>query len=76
MIRSQWWILDIMQEANVHKIPDTKQKEEKKPVKQQIGASQNKKSQQALLAGVVKRKRFVEFCFLSVIHLNMPFDAL
>lgn len=50
-----------MQEANVHKIPDTKQKEEKKPVKQQIGASQNKKSQQALLAGVVKRKRFVEF---------------
>ena len=76
MIRSQWWILDIMQEANVHKIPDTKQKEEKKPVKQQIGASQNKKSQQALLAGVVKRKRFVEFWFLSVIHLNMLFDAL
>ncbi|XP_078339062.1 PSME3-interacting protein-like [Crassostrea virginica] len=49
-----------LKEANVHKIPDTKQKEEKKPVKQQIGASQNKKSQQALLAGVVKRKSAVQ----------------
>jgi hypothetical protein len=40
----------------VHKIEDNKQKEEKKSQKQQIGVSQNKKSQQALLAGVVKRK--------------------
>lgn len=49
-------------EANVYKIENIKQKEDKKPVKQQIGASQNKKSQQALLAGVVKRKRYISVC--------------
>ncbi|XP_061196393.1 PSME3-interacting protein-like [Saccostrea echinata] len=49
--------LKISMKANVHKIDDSRPKEEKKPtVKQQIGGASNKKSQQALLAGVVKRK--------------------
>lgn len=49
-----------LKDASVTKIADTKtkQKEENKPAtKPQLVSSSSKKSQQALLAGAVKRKR-------------------